>query len=497
MTNDQRQSPLKIIVSRDKLTASLCALTNCDCIDKEEIYSELKSEGITFGIKEDAINMFSMYPTREPVVIAEGNPPIPGKDGYMEVFFKTARKVPDSEVETVNFRETSTIISVEAGTKLVEVYPPVFGIEGMSVHGEALPPPKPRVITIKAGKGVKLNEEGSQAFAQVNGRPWIKEAGLTKVISCDPIYVHNSDVDIKTGNLRFNGDVKITGNVCEAMEVQVAGNAEIQGLVTRARVVSGGKLVVYGNVISSRLRAGIIFPGAKKLVFMLSDISSELQNLATALDQLGKMKIIDFSVVDFGRVLVSLLDSRFKNIRPLAKNIQTFMNKNTTEDMPDEIMNVVGMLGCFSGIKPPSKEVFEELVRETALAMDVLSENSGQTGSAIYVKSALSCVIQSSGTVNVTGQGCVNTNITAGGNVNIKGSFKGGEILSEGNVDINELGSNLGAPPVVRVSSGSTIKIRKAYEGSIIQVGKRRVTITKEMDSFRARLNKDDQLEIY
>jgi hypothetical protein len=28
-------------------------------------------------------------------------------------------------------------------------------------------------------------------------------------------------------------------------------------------------------------------------------------------------------------------------------------------------------------------------------------------------------------------------------------------------------------------------------------VGKRRVTLTREMDSFRARLNKDDQLEIY
>jgi cytoskeletal protein CcmA (bactofilin family) len=311
------------------------------------------------------------------------------------------------------------------------------------------------------------------------------------------LYVHNSDVDIKTGNLRFTGDVKITGNVCEAMEVHVSGNVEIQGLVTMARVVSGGKLVVYGNVISSRLRAGIVFPGAKKLGFMFSDINNELQSLNNALDQLAKMKIINFNVVDFGRVVLGLLDSRFKNIRPLVKNIQSFLGNKPPADMPQEILDVAGMLGCFLGIKQLTKEMFDEVVSEVSVVLDLLSEKSGQGGGSIFVRSALASMIQSSGSVHITGQGCVNTNITAGGNVSIRGSFKGGEILSEGNVDVNELGSNLGAPPVVRVAAGNTIKIRKAYEGSVIQVGKRRVTLTREMDSFRARLNKDDQLEIY
>lgn len=123
------------------------------------------------------------------------------------------------------------------------------------------------------------------------------------------MYIHHGDVDIKTGNLRFKGDVKIAGNVCEAMEVQVTGNVEVQGLVTMARVVSGGKIIILGNIVGSRLRAGILFPGAKKLGFMMTDVHTELQNLAQALDLLKIKKIINFDLVDYSRVVLGLLDS--------------------------------------------------------------------------------------------------------------------------------------------------------------------------------------------
>lgn len=498
MSQEKNPTLVKVIVSRDKLTASVSAMAQCDQVDKEEIYKELKKEGVKFGVKDSEIEIFSLCPSREPVIIAEGTPPVSGKDGYLEVLFTYNQKLlSGGKEDMVDFRETSTIISVEAGTKLAELHPPVYGSEGYAVTGEKIEPPKPRVITIKAGKGVKLSPDGTCAYAVVNGRPWIKEAGLTKIISCDPVYIHNSDVDIKTGNLRFKGDVKITGNVCEAMEVQVSGNVEIQGLATMAKIISGGKLVIYGNVINCRLRAGIVFPGAKKLGFMFSDINSELLSLANALGQLRKMKVIDFEVVDFGRVVLGLIDSRFKNIRPMVKNIQQFVGTKSGGEMPEEIMKTINLLSFFSELKPMNEEMFKDILKSVNDTLEVLVQSNTDSGGSIVVRAALSSVMQSSGNVFVSGQGCVNTNITAGGHVVVKGSFKGGEILCEGNADINELGSNLGAPPVVRVASGSTIKINKAYEGSVLQVGKRRVTLTREMDSFKARLNKDDQLEIF
>ncbi|MGQ9824880.1 MAG: hypothetical protein ACUVSK_07770, partial [Desulfotomaculales bacterium] len=86
--------------------------------------------------------------------------------------------------------------------------------------------------------------------------------------------------------------------------------------------------------------------------------------------------------------------------------------------------------------------------------------------------------------------------IYAGGNVVVKGSFKGGEIFCEGNAEIQELGSNLGAPPVVRVGPKSFIKVGGAFSGAVLQVGQRRVTLSQQMGSFRARLNKEGELDI-
>lgn len=490
-------SAVKVLISRDRLTASLSLQGRYDYLATDEIRRQLARAGVVFGIKENIIDLFSVDPTREPIVVAEGVPPVPGKDGHIEVLFgQGSIKLDIIYDDVVDFRETSKIISVEAGTELVVVHPPEPGSQGIAVTGEALEPPRPKEIKLMAGKGVVLTGDGMRATSTVSGKPWIKEAGLNRVVHCDPVYVHSGDVDIKTGNLRFKGDVQITGSVCEAMEVDITGSVEVHGLVTMARIMSTGKMLIYGNVISSRLRAGILFPGAKKLAFMMTDIHNELQSLAQAMDQLASKKIIDFELVDFGRVALSLLDSRYKNIRPMVKSIQGFV-KNKTEELPQEVIDAINALNCFSGLKPLNREIFENVLRDVTGAWEQLFESKTPDGASIVLKSAVSSAIQSSGNATVIGQGCINTNITAGGNVLIRGSFKGGEILCDGSAEINELGSSLGAPPVVRVAPGGTIKVRRAFGGSVIQVGNRRLTLTKEMNSFRAKLNKEDQLELY
>jgi len=494
--NQNRPVPVKVVLSRDKLTALICSLGKQDFIDTGEIYRELEKAGVRFGIKEDAVAKFSMSPAGEPVVIASGVPPTPGKDGYLEILFNKKPVTLNIDSDVVDFRETSTVVSVEAGEQLVEVHPPSPGTQGIAVTGEAVDPPRPREIRLQAGKGVVLSEEGTRAYAQVGGRPWLREAGLLKIVYCEPLYVHNGDVDIKTGHLRFKGDVRVLGNVCEAMEVEAAGVLEVQGLITMARVISMGKIVIHGNVISSRIRAGILFPGAKKLGFMLSDMHTELQSLANILEQLKSRRITDFEVVDFGRVVLGLMDSRFKNIRPMVKNIQTFA-KDKTDELPQEVIGAINSLNCFSGLKPLNQEIFRNAFDSVTGAVDMISRSKGEDSASVTIKSSVSSVIQSAGIVMVTGQGCVNTNITSGGNVYIKGSFKGGEILCEGDAEIDELGSSLGVPPVVRVAAGSTVRIKKAFEGSVIQVGNRRVTLSRDMESFKAKLNKDGQLELY
>ncbi|KJS15503.1 MAG: hypothetical protein VR69_13110 [Peptococcaceae bacterium BRH_c4b] len=497
MTSNQDKGNIKVVISKDKLAASISAKGENNILDKETINNELAKAGVVFGVLADEIESFIVSPSKEPVVIARGLPPTPGVDETVELLFSSAIAHENlDDRDTVDFRETSTLVSVDEGTLLAKKHPSSDGSDGLGVTGEILPPPKPRTIQLQAGKGAVLSDSGGEVYSTISGRPWVKVAGTNRTVGCDSVYLQDGDVDIKTGNLRFKGDIRITGNVQEAMEVQATGNIEVMGFVTRATVISGAKLVIRGNVVGSKLRSGIIFPGARKINFMLMDIYTELMNLAKAFEQLKKVQNIDFNKMDFGRVLLGMMDSRFKNLRPLLKNMHNFA-ETQGEDMPEEIVTAVDSLKCLSGLSNATIENFSKAVKSVGLALDFLSQNKEQSDSHIFIRSAMTSIIQSAGNVTITGQGCLNTTINAGGNVIVKGSFKGGEILCEGHAEIQELGSGLGIPPVIRVGENSSIKVEKAFPGAVVQVGKNRITLTREMGSFKAKLNRDEQLELF
>jgi len=61
---------------------------------------------------------------------------------------------------------------------------------------------------------------------------------------------------------------------------------------------------------------------------------------------------------------------------------------------------------------------------------------------------------------------------------------------------MEELGSNLGAPPLVRVKSKHMVKIHKPLPGSIIQIGSSRINISRELGRSVFKLNTDNEIEI-
>lgn len=494
--DEPKETALKVTIAGNKLAAYISVPQFTATVAREEICRALAVAGVVYGLKHEVIESFSASPQEEPVLIAEGLPPQPGKDEFVELLFENVAEPGEKPAaEKIDFRETSTIVSVEAGTVLAVKHPASPGTAGKSVTGEDIPPPAPKLVELRAGKGVEIREEGTQAVALVNGRPWAKETAAACTVNVDPLLIHKDDVSIKSGNIRFKGDVKILGDVREAMEVWASGSVEIMGMVTRAAVNSGGKLIVHRGVINSRLQAGRHFPGARKIAFLLQDLKANLEQLAKALAQIKERKDFELREADFSRVVVALLDTRFKEIRSLVKNAGRQIASLRNQNLPEEIVRLAKSLSCLTGLNPLTVNSFNELLANVSNAMEILQqEEAGRAD--VRVHSAIMSNIQSSGNVHVISQGCIGTVINAGGNVVIKGSFKGGEIFCEGNAEIQELGSNLGAPPVVRVGPRSTIKAGKAFPGAVIQIGQRRLVLSQQMGSFKARLNKEGELDI-
>lgn len=486
---------LQVTVTSNKMAAYVSLAAPAAAVDPQAVYDALSAAGVVYGIKPAAVASFSAHPQEEPVLVAEGVPPEPGRDEYVELFFLDREKQEslEADAQKVDFRETSTIVSVEAGTLLAVKHPALPGKEGKAVTGEDIPPPSPKLVELRAGKGAEIREEGTKAFALVNGRPWVKEGPRTCTVAVDPVLIHKDDVSIKSGNIRFKGDVKIMGDVREAMEVWATGSVEVMGLVTRATIQCGGKLSVHRGVFNSTLKAGRHIPGAKKMAFLLQDLKGNLDRLAGAILQLKEKK--EFEAADFGRLVVVLLDTRFKELRPLVKNTIRQVSSYQSEQLPEELTRLSRSLSCLVGLHPLTAQNFQEVLENVNSALEALAQQDAVQAD-VRVHSAIMSNIQSSGNVYVLSQGCVGTVIYAGGNVVVKGSFKGGEIFCEGNAEIQELGSNLGAPPVVRVGPKSFIKVGGAFPGAVLQVGQRRVTLSQQMGSFRARLNKEGELDI-
>lgn len=478
---------IKIDISRDKLTATI-KIFGIEQPTREEILKALEGSRVVYGIFEDVVDLCASVKVNDLMIVASGDPPVPGKNGWVDILWEKQdehNEDGDSE-KTIDYRETSKLVSVNEGTLLAQRFPPVNGEPGKSVTGDVILPPPPKEARIVAGRGVRLDSTEDRAYSAIQGRPVAKRAGTTVLITVDPSYTVVGDVSMKTGNIRFKGDVIVTGNILETMTVEASGNVKVNGIVTGAHVFCGESLAVQRNVISSNITAGIGAVECGKIKYLIQDIYNDLNNLIELMDQLrGKMSNIE--KFTFSQVVNGLIENRFKNIRVIAKQLVA----TKTFNLPFEVADALESVKVIAGMQF-SQEDFKELMHNLKQAVEVTGSQETQKA-RVTISSAHGSTINCSGEVIVNGKGCVNTTIHAGGNVKITGSFKGGEIYSEGNVEMDELGSNLGAPPLVRVKSKNVVKVNRTLPGSIIQIGSNRINVTRELGAARYRMSSDGE----
>lgn len=479
---------LKIDLSRDKLTATI-KVTGMDPITRDDILGALKNSGIVYGVFEDVVDIATSGSIDDYLIIAKGDPPVGGKNGWVEILWKATNPEDQLDAEkTVDFRETSNLISVNEGVLLAQVHPPQEGKPGKMVTGEEISPPQPKVATIMAGKGVRLDNNGAMAYSANQGRPVAKVVGPNVVISVEPSFTVTGDVCLKTGNIRFKGDVAVTGSVSETMKLEASGNVTINGIVTGAHVYSGKDLIIQKNIISCEVAAGIGAMESGKIRYMVQDLHDDISKLLQAIEQL-KSQSPELSKLPYTQLVNSLLENRFRNIKGNTK--QFLLSKSF--NLPFEVEEAAEAIKIITTMHFTPEDL--KRVTEILLKALVVMDSHVVEKAKIRVGSASASTIKCSGDVLVL-KGCVNTTIYAGGNVIIKGHFKGGEIYSEGSAELDELGSTLGAPPLVRIKPKGFVRIRSTHPGSVIQIGSTRLNVTQELARSTFRLNSNDEIDI-
>jgi len=462
-----------------------------------EIMQEIAKENINYGIKHDVIYNIIEKPEDGEYIIAEGEPPGETIDERVELIFqeKLDEKKADQN-KKVDFRDMVEILSVEPNTLLAVKHPGVQGNMGRNVMNDIIPPAKPQVYELVAGKGAEISSDGNKALSKIGGSPVVKKLGNRYIIDVNPVLQRKGDVDISSGNIRFKGDVVVHGNVCEGMSVQAAGKININGMVFTANVASQGNLIVKQNITGSKLVAGGDKTFYNNFFKALAPIRSDLSEIAKLVPGLAQHP--QLKNVKTGQIIQVLIDKKYSRLPNLINELIKFAGENSFI-LPNEISqlleNIENNLRGLNILKLDSLENLHNLLLKMDESHKVM-ESMAQNKANVSFGYAVNSKIEASGDVKVNGRGCINTTIHAGGNVSIIGVFRGGKIVAGGDIILNEAGSELGAKTYVKTDGKRKVFIRKAYEGVRIQIGDRLVNITSTQSNIIAELDRDGMMAI-
>lgn len=266
-----------VTVSEDKMKAVAkfyAPFVGGASMDRSGIESTLAMHGVTTGIRDDIIDGYlenREYCTE--FVIAEGIEPEEGTDAEIEYFFDTElRAKPQlNEDGTVDFHKLNSISHITKGTVLAQLHPEVRGTAGANVLGQPVPPRDVKKKKLEFGKHIHYSDDRLTIISDVDGHVSLVDG---KVFVSDT-YEVAGDVDAGTGDIEYNGNIEVRGNVLSGFSLKAKGNIIVNGVVEGAQLTADGDIVVghgiqgmgkgvldaKGNVVSRFIENATVYSG--------------------------------------------------------------------------------------------------------------------------------------------------------------------------------------------------------------------------------------------
>jgi uncharacterized protein (DUF342 family) len=234
-----------VTVSPDKMKAyvTFTPPDNGRMLTMEEVLDELSKNGVIYGINRTNLETLIKYPVfNEMICVAEGTPPVNGKNGSVQFHFDINRESKPMILEDgrVDFRELNLIQDVEKGGVLCTLVPPSPGKPGKTVAGTDIPTSDGRPAVLPKGRNVVISEDGTQLIANITGQISYID-GKVSVFATHEV---KADVDNSTGNINFIGNVVVMGNVLSGFTIEAGGNVEVMGVVEGATIKAGGDIIL-------------------------------------------------------------------------------------------------------------------------------------------------------------------------------------------------------------------------------------------------------------
>lgn len=239
-------SDIEVTFSEDESEAfiTLRAPKGGEEYKESQIAALLKDAGVAYGIDFDAIKeMVSQKIYNKPFRAAVNKKPEDGTDGWFEFLFKTnidtkPKILKDGSVDYSSYGEVPT---VEEGQEIVRYHRAIQGVDGVSVRGETIVAKKGKDLAKLKGRGFYLDEKGEIYYAKYDG----KITYIDERLVIDKELVIEGDVSYTTGNVEFQNDVHIRGNVLTGVKItSLKGSIIVDGYVESAVLLAKHNVVL-------------------------------------------------------------------------------------------------------------------------------------------------------------------------------------------------------------------------------------------------------------
>ncbi len=237
---------VKVVISSDRMYAIgkfYPPSSDGNLMTANEIISSLLQVGVKYGVIQ--ANLESFFQNRrynEDIILAKGTMPEQGRDAIITYHFNTDNTLRPKENEdgSVDFHQLDMISPTNKDDILATLTPSIQGKAGLDVCGNVIPPTKVINRVMKFGKGIHLSEDGLTMYSDVNGHV---------VLTDNRVFVSNTyevlaDVDASTGDITYEGNVTVKGNVITGFSIRAQGDIIVNGVVEGATLIAGGQIVL-------------------------------------------------------------------------------------------------------------------------------------------------------------------------------------------------------------------------------------------------------------
>lgn len=257
------ESAISIAISPDQLSAILTVRPynlKGETVSKDKLWSIIMEWGIhrermltdeirkILTLLEEAGKKNDFTPIK--VEVAKGEPPKPGENGWVRFYHPMAKRVKLLEDGRADFRNIDRYINVKIGEKLATKFEGTPGTPGFDVFGNIIPPPaikRPKLVVGNNIEERKVTEDGKELqeyHASSNGVIFVTETS----INVSPELQIAGNVGLSTGNIQFDGNVIVRGDIEPGSVVECSGSLVIYGNLESNTVKVGQDLIVHGGI---------------------------------------------------------------------------------------------------------------------------------------------------------------------------------------------------------------------------------------------------------